>query len=108
MEIRTKQELEKWIIAANNAGYSVPCYIRGGGFSWVNDWEAGIEITDKPLSTDEDYEDELDNITDGDEIEIFKEYMTEDELDGVSFVRVNHRTGYNEENFDYFFGIYDY
>lgn len=105
--IKTKQELEQWIIAANNVGYAVPCVINGGGFSWVNDWEDGIEQTGVSLTEDEDYADELEYLKPGEEFEDFRDYMTEEEYEGMVFVRVRHNTGYNQENFDYQFGIYE-
>lgn len=107
MHITTKQELENWIIKANNAGNSVPCYQRGGGFTWITDWETSIEISGNSFSTDDDFEDKLDYVSEGEEINFIKSYMTADELEGVTFIRVNHRNGYNQENMDYYFGIYD-
>ena len=106
-KIETKQDLEKWIIEANNVGYAIPCVLNGGGFSWINDWEDGIEQTGKSLSDDEDYEDVLEYLKPGEEYTDFRDCMTKEELEGVVFVMVKHRTGYNQENFDYQFGIYE-
>ena len=105
--LKTKQDLEKWIISANNLGYSVPCVIQGGGFSWINDWEDGIEQTGLSLSEDDNYADELVYLKHGDEFEDFSAYMDDDEYESMVFVRVRHKTGYNQENIDYQFGIYD-
>ncbi len=104
---KTKRELERWIIDANNAGYAVPCVINGGGFSWVSDWEDGIEQTGVSLSEDDDYNDVLEYIEPGKEFEDFRDCMTDEEYEGMVFVRVPHNTGYNQENFDYQFGIYE-
>lgn len=105
--IKTKQELEKWIIDANNAGYSVPCVLNGGGFTWVNDWADGIEQTGNSLSKDDSYEENLEYLKPGEEYADFRKCMEDEELEGMRFVRVRHCTPYNEENFDYQFGIYD-
>ena len=38
----------------------------------------------------------------------FKRLLSAEEYADMTFVRVNHNTGYNQENFDYQFGIYEY
>lgn len=105
--IKTKQELEQWIIDANNVGYSVPCVINGGGFTLINDWQHSIELTGVPLSEDDDYDDELEYLKPGEEFEDFRYFLSAEEYDGMVFVRVPHNTGYNQENFDLQFGIYE-
>lgn len=104
---KTKQELEQWIIDANNVGYTIPCVINGGGFTWINDWEDGIERTGVSLSEDDDYDDDLEYLKPGEEFADFRSCMSEEEYEGMVFVRVPHNTGYNQENFDYQFGIYE-
>lgn len=106
-ELKTKQDLEKWIISANNLGYVVPCVINGGGFSWISNWEDSIERAGLSLSEDDRYEDELVYLKHGEEFEDFSAFMDDDEYDSMTFVLVSHKTGYNQENIDYQFGIYD-
>ncbi len=96
--IKTKQELEKWIKEVNNDGYSVPSVLNGGGFSWINDWEEGKL---------DDYFDEIQVLQHGEEFPDFKFFLSDEEYNEMTFVRVAHKTGYNEENFDYQFGIYE-
>ena len=104
---QTKQDLEQWIIAANNVNYSVPCVINGGGFSWINDWQHSIEQTGKSLSEDDNYDDELEYLEPGEEYADFRACMSDEELDGMVFVQVNNWNDYNEENMDLQFGIYE-
>ena len=106
--IKTKQDLEQWIIEANNAGYTVPCVNIGAGFSWVSNWEEGCERTGGTLAEDEDYFDEVEYLEKGEEHPEFKRLLSAEEYADMTFVRVNHNTGYNQENFDYQFGIYEY
>lgn len=106
-KLETKADLEKWIIAANNAGYSVPCVINGGGFSWIKDWEKSVETTGLSLTDDPDYDDDLDYLEPGEEFADFKQCMEPEEYENMIFVRLNHDTGYNQENQDIEFGIYE-
>lgn len=99
-QIKTKQELDKWIIDATNAGYRVPCAQNGGGFNWINSWDSW-------LTDEEDYEEEVEVLSPGEELADFRAYMSDEEMEGMKFVRVRHNNGYNEENFDLQFGIYE-
>lgn len=106
-KLETKSELEKWIIAANNVGYSVPCVINGGGFSWIKDWEKSVEITGLSLTDDSDYDDDLEYLDHGEEFVDFKQILSPEEYESMIFVRVNHYGGYSKENMDLQFGIYE-
>lgn len=99
----TKKELTEWIENENNQGNAVPCVINGGGFGYIT-----YDLTGwcSEFAHDDEYADEVEPIAKGEEYEDFRECLDADEYNAMQFVRVRHRNGYNEENFDYQFGIW--
>ena len=103
-QIKTKEDFFKWAIEAVNWGNSVPYSIRGGGFGYISDEE---EL--KALRDDEEYLDYIEYVSDDDEDVDFlmKSWLSTDEQEGMKYIRLPHNTGYNQENFDMFFGCYE-
>lgn len=95
----TKKELLSWIESQQNQGYSVPMLIRGGGQGYISPDDNAKEII-----FDEDYLD-IETITEEDEDfdwikERFESILGSEEMSEMTILRLNHDTGWNEENFD--------
>lgn len=96
-----KQRIFNKIMCETNMGNSIPSVINGGGFSWVcNDAEDFI----KGISG-EDYADPM-LLKKGEEFADFKDFLSGEEYEEMTFYVFKHRNGYNQENNDVQVGIY--
>lgn len=96
-----KQRIFNKIMCETNMGNSIPSVINGGGFSWVcNDAEDFI----KGISG-EDYADPM-LLEKGEEFADFKDFLSGEEYEEMTFYVFKHRNGYNQENNDVQVGIY--
>lgn len=107
----TKKELLSWIESQQNQGNSIPMFTRGGGLNWIRPDDNAKEILygedylDEVIFVDEEYKH-------NDEIEWIEERFTslvgKEEFAEMTVVCVPHDTGWNQENFDMLFCIWDY
>lgn len=101
----TKKDLQKWMLKQTAENNSIPMVIRGGGAGWLSSEEDVVNVLN-----DDDYLDDV--VTpDGEDHEwamaIFRTFLTEEELKEMEIVCVPHDTGYNQENFDMYFCVWD-
>lgn len=114
----TKIELSKWIVETiRHDGCQVPYVINGGGFgrmdedtlaAWEREEGVDLEELDSFDFFGDDYYDDIEVVSDEEQLGDFMGSMTKEELEAVTFVRVSHATGYNEENFDYIVATWDF
>lgn len=103
---KTKLELVEWIQDCQAAGYDVPCVVNGGWFTWID-----FDCDMSELANDDEYGNELEYLQPGEEDKEFRQSMSDlsdEKYNEITFVRLPHLTGYNQENFDYQFGLYEY
>lgn len=101
----TKKDLQKWMLKQIIENNSIPMVTRGGGVGWLSSEEDVVNVLN-----DDDYLDEVDAPDDEDyewAMANFRTFLTEEELNEMKIVCMSHDTGYNQENFDMFFCIWD-
>lgn len=98
--MRTITDVENWINKQFKEGYAVPVIINGGEFAWMQPTMFGFTLQDK-----ENYNDEIDILKEGEEFPRFRQCMTDDELDGVTFIAIRHKS--QGENHDIEIGVWD-
>ena len=96
-----KQDIFNWIETEQAWGNSVPVVINGGGFSYISPDD---EVS---FVNDDDYADEIEVIRKGEEFADFKSCLSDEEYESMTFVRIKHNTGYNEENQDIQVGVWE-
>lgn len=91
-------------------GNSIPMVIRGGGAGWLSSEEDVVNALN-----DDDYFDEIVFVSPDEDEDVyewamanFRTFLTEDELKEMAIVCMEHDTGYNQENFDIFFCVWDF
>ena len=124
----TLNELKNWIRRVIlEEGCSIPMVVNGGGFSWFSpsddvdtildgkkemkhfkedgvEWDEEIYLS---LPMFDGYSEDVTILSKGEEFGDFKDCMGE-EYEDMTFIRIKHNTGYNEENQDIQIGVWDY
>lgn len=101
--------LKEWIKVITTVYLcSVPIVVNGGGFTWITPNDLQTD-EDKYLDAlfGEDYDDEVEVLSGGEEYEDFADFLSDDVYKDMTFVRIHHNNSYNQENMDIQLGVWD-